>query len=181
MMAPQAGSGIDAPLLGPPSGSERQVVAYIRRHLPANSEYQNDVETIMGYYWRYGLPVGLDPFLAAVQCIHETAALTSAWAARPHRNPAGIGVTGEPGKGVSFPSWAEAVRAHLGRLLAYALAPGVGTPAQQALITEALHWRSLPANRRGAAPTLRKLAGTWAADPRYADKIARLANAIRAL
>jgi hypothetical protein len=30
-------------------------------------------------------------------------------------------VTGEPGVGISFASWDEAVRAHVGRLLAYAI------------------------------------------------------------
>ena len=45
-------------------------------------------------------------------------------------------------------------------------------------ITEALAARPLPDDRRGIAKTLRGLAGTWAVDPAYAGKIARVANGI---
>jgi hypothetical protein len=85
-------------------------------------------------------------------------------------------VTGKPGAGVSFPSWKVSVRAHLGRLLAYALPATAGTAAQKALIAEALAFRTLPPDRRGKAPTLRGLAGSWATDPKYADKIVTIAN-----
>jgi hypothetical protein len=110
----------------------------------------------------------------------ETGNLTSRWSQPPRRNPAGIGVTGEPGVGISFPSWDAAVRAHVGRLLACAIAKGKGNAVQRALIKEALEVRPLPNNRRGCAPTLAGLAGTWAADKKYSGKIARLANEIRA-
>ena len=71
------------------------------------------------------------------------------------------------------------MRAHTGRLLAYSLPIGAGNHAQNQLIKEALSFRDLPDRLRGAAPTLRGLAGTWAHDPHYADKIARVANDIR--
>lgn len=88
-------------------------------------------------------------------------------------------MTGEPGAGVSFGSWPKAVRAHAGRLLAYALPLNGENSLQRALIDEALTWRPLPANRRGVASTLQGLAGTWATDLEYADKISRIANEIR--
>jgi hypothetical protein len=93
---------------------------------------------------------------------------------------AGIGVTGEPNKGVSFPSAHVGVRAQLGRLLAYALKSGAETPGQRSLIEEALSFRDLPSDHRGVAPTLAGLAGPgrWAADPQYADKISRVANQV---
>ena len=99
---------------------------------------------------------------------------------RPRRNFAGIGVTGQPGAGLSFPDLKTAVRAHSGRLLAYALPGGTGTPAQNQLIDEALAARPLPPQLRGAATTLGGLAGTWAQDPQYAVKLAAVANAIAA-
>jgi hypothetical protein len=71
------------------------------------------------------------------------------------------------------------VRAHTGRLLAYSLPIGAGNQAQKQLIKEALSFRALPDRLRGAAPTLRGLAGTWAQDPHYADTVARVANDIR--
>lgn len=146
----------------------------------AHGRYSDDdVRTILTRYIGTSKAVGLDPLLVVSQMVLETGNLRSHWSQRPRRNPAGIGVTGEPGVGISFPSWDKAVRAHVGRLLAYAIPKGEGTAAQRELIDEALAWRSLPDDRRGRAPTLEGLAGTWAADARYADKIARVANEIR--
>jgi flagellum-specific peptidoglycan hydrolase FlgJ len=81
---------------------------------------------------------------------------------------------------VSFPSWTTAVRAHTGRLLAYSLPSGEENQLQRQLIDEALAHRALPQRFRGVAPRLEGLAGTWAADPQYAVKLARVANEIRA-
>jgi hypothetical protein len=100
---------------------------------------------------------GLDPLVAASQMILETAHLTSFWSQPPRHNMAGIGVTGEPGKGVSFPSAHVGIRAQLGRLLAYALKPGTETPGQRSLIEEALNFRPLVRPSR-VAPTLGGLA-----------------------
>ena len=91
---------------------------------------------------------GLDLAMVVAQLIHETGNLSSWWAARPRRNPAGIGVTGREAlgrpqsgawaergalwvEGCSFASWdQQAIPAHVGRLLAYALPIGQGTAAQ---------------------------------------------------
>jgi hypothetical protein len=116
--------------------------------------------------------------LVVAQMAEETGHLTSFWSQRPRRNFAGIGVTGEPGVGLSFPDLTTAVRAHTGRLLAYALPSGTGSRAQIRLIEEALAFRPLPEAFRGAAPALQELAGTWAEDPQYAVKLARVANEI---
>jgi hypothetical protein len=139
----------------------------------------DDVRTIVGHYYTTCTAVGLDPLLMVAQMTEETGHLTSFWSQRPRRNLAGIGVTGEPGVGLSFAGLKIAVRAHVGRLLAYALPKGIGNQAQVQLIEEALAFRPLPDNRRGCAPTLAGLAGTYAADPDYAVKLARVANEIR--
>jgi hypothetical protein len=191
----------DSPLFAPPRASLAQAVDYI---VERGSSYPpSDVAIIAGYYWDIAPAVGLDPLLAMAQNIHETDFLRSWWAQRPRRNGAGYGVTGEtrttpppPGqahewawdeerqiwrKGLSFATWEESVRAHLGRLLAYALPEGAANEAQQSLIDYALALRPLPASYRGAALTLRGLNGRWAyPGETYADKIAYFANAIRA-
>ncbi len=136
------------------------------------------MKAIAGDYFAIASPLGLDPLIAASQMIEETAHLTSFWSQPPRHNMAGIGVTGEPGAGVKFPSAHVGVRAQLGRLPAYALKPGTETPGQRSLIDEALHFRRLRDDFRGAAPTLGGLAGRWAADPQYADKTARIANQV---
>jgi hypothetical protein len=145
-----------------------------------HGEYSDDdVRVIVRHYYDTAPTVGLDPLLVVAQMVLETGALTSFWSQRPRRNPAGIGVTGAPGVGLSFPSWKTAVRAHTGRLLAYSLPSGAADQAQIRLIAEALAFRSLPQRLRGVAPRLEGLAGTWAADPEYAVKLARVANEIR--
>jgi N-acetylmuramoyl-L-alanine amidase len=164
-------------LLARPRGSADQVNAYMLAR-PHGVYSAADVRAIVGDYFTIGGSLGLDPLIAASQMIEETAHLSSFWSQPPRHNMAGIGVTGEPGKGVSFPSAHEGVRAQLGRLLAYALKPGTETPGQNSLIVEALNFRPLPSNLRGAAPTLSGLVGHWAADPQYANKIAQIANQI---
>jgi hypothetical protein len=168
-----------SPLMAPPSGSLAQVMAYLLAR-PHGTYSDADVEAIAGEYFAVASPLGLDPLVAASQMIEETAHLSSFWSQPPRHNMAGIGVTGEDGVGVSFPSATEGVRAQLGRLLAYALKAGTETQAQRGLIQEALAFRDLPSDHRGVAPTLAGLEGPgrWAADPQYANKIAFVANQV---
>jgi hypothetical protein len=140
-----------------------------------------NVRGILRRYVATATSVGLDPLLVVSQMVLETGNLTSFWSQVPRRNPAGIGVTGEEGAGNTFASWDKACRAHVGRLLAYALPKDSENAAQRALIKEALKVRPLPDDRRGRAPTLAGLAGSWAMDPKYAGKIVRIANEIRPL
>jgi hypothetical protein len=145
-----------------------------------HGEYNDSaVKRIVDLYYTTAGAVGLDPLLVVAQMIEETGHLTSFWSQRPRRNFAGIGVTGKPGEGLSFPDLKTAVHAHTGRLLAYSLPPGTGNQAQNQLIHEALAFRPLPPDRLGVAPTLKGLAGTWAQDAQYAVKVAAVANEIR--
>jgi hypothetical protein len=139
------------------------------------------VRTILKKYVALSTKMGLDPLLVVSQMLEETGHLTSAKSQPPQRNPAGIGATGGKVEGASFANWDKAIRAHVGRLLAYALEEGDETPAQRALIKEALKVRDLPADRRGCAPVLGGLAGKWAMDKQYAVKISKIANQIRPL
>lgn len=166
-------------LMAAPRGTVAQLTAYLLAR-PHGGYAQADVQAIAAEYFSVAGPLGLDPLLAASQMIEETAHLSSFWSQPPRHNMAGIGVTGEPGAGVSFPSATEGVRAHIGRLLAYALKKGTETRGQSSLMAEALGFRPLPDDRRGVAPTLAGLAGPgrWAADPQYAEKIAWVANQV---
>jgi hypothetical protein len=139
--------------------------------------------------------------------IHETGNLTSFWAARPRRNPAGIGVNGrvqadapadqsnwcfDPSMnqwrfGVSFATWeSDAIPAQIGRLLAYTLPKGSENAAQASMITRALAYRPLPDTMRGSAPSLKQLGKVhnptgqgWASPgDQYGAKIADIARRI---
>lgn len=189
-----------SPIIGLPLTDLRSLAA--RFPAPRGGYSVKDIRgVILKAYWETCGEVDVDPVLAIAQMAHETGALTSWWSQRPRRNPAGIGVTGEtrPGyapqplpydvwhmdvaeqlwrRGNVFREWfPEAIRAHVGRLLAYALPPDTGTDAQQAMIDEALAVRPLKPEYRGSAPTLSGLEGTWAVPGRtYADALAKWAN-----
>jgi hypothetical protein len=171
-------------IVAPASGTSAQAIDWFAARCdPSYTRY--DVALIVGAYEAHGQASGIDWFLALAQSALETGHLTSWFSLRPRRNPAGIGVTGAvqaglpdtpPGEhwawdarssqwreGISFAEWAtQSVPAHLGRLLAYALPVGAGTPAQQALIDIALAYRPLPSAYRGIAPTITGLNGRWA-------------------
>jgi hypothetical protein len=147
---------------------------------PHGDRPDGDMRELARLYFDLAQPAGLDPLVAIAQMVVETGNMTSAWSRPPRRNLAGIGVTGKPGEGLSFETWTAAVEAHIGRLVAYAVAAGGETPPQKALVEKALARRPLRSDFRGAAPTLEGLALRWAQDAAYATKIARVANEIRA-
>jgi hypothetical protein len=165
----------------------RATQAQLRRHLVSRhrahhsqSRYKDSaLGNIIRLYATTCKSIGLDPLVAVSQMELETGHLTSRASQPPQRNPAGIGITGQPGEGVSFPNWKTAIRAHVGRLAAYAIPKGKGTPAQKALIAEALAVRPLPDSKRGVAVRLRGLSRHWARDPEYAGKIVRIAGEIQ--
>ena len=200
-------------LLSAPRATVEQARRFIANRGGSTNYTVGDIDLITQHYWQHATAGGLDPLLAIAQSIHETSLngrpISSWWSARPRRNSAGIGVTGESRTtdpndshnwaidtdvsptvwraGLSFPSWEEAVRAQVGRLLAYALPAGQGTPQQRALIDFALAQRPLPAALRGTASTLKQLGAAhnptgqgWASPgTQYGARIAALAEAIR--
>lgn len=198
---------VDSPLLASPGATVNTLVRTFPAPQPGNEYTAYDRGTIVRAYHAQASAVGVDPVIALAQLCHETGALSSWWSGRPRRNPAGIGVTGDtrpvedmppplPAShwhqdtrvnlwrfGLAFRTWEHhAIPAHLGRLLAYALPEGDGTPMQRLLIASALGLRPLPDRLRGAAPTLQGLEDTWATDgdptteSKYADHLATWAN-----
>lgn len=168
---------VDSPILAPPSGTLDQAVAYVRARLPAGSEYTNDVATILGYYWQYAPSVGVDPFIAACQCIFETDGLKSQWAARPRRNPAGLGVRQEGG--LSFDTWENAVQAHLGQLLAFALKDEESSDAQRQMMGKNPRHGNIASELRGSARNLAGLSNHWTDDADYATRLVTRAKDVR--
>lgn len=176
---PPANTPLDGamPLLGPPSGTVQQVIDYVQARLPGQSEYRKDVATIFGLYWQYAPSVGVDPFLAACQCVFETDALRSQWAARPKRNPAGLGVRQEGG--LSFATWEAAVQAHIGQLLALALRDEEASDAQRAMMQRNPRHAQIGAEQRGTAKIIAGLDGVWNGTSGYAEALLVRMRAIR--
>lgn len=167
----------DSPILGTPYILLERWIAAFQRH--STGDYTPaDIEVILRAYDSQAEAAGVNRDLALAQLAYETDWLSSYWSQRPRRNPAGIGVTGAPGAGISFGGWlTESIPAHLGRLLAYALPEHTGTRPQQRLIHYALDVRSLPPAYRGAGATLAGLDGLWAADG-YGAQVAARANEV---
>lgn len=193
-----------SPLMGAPTASLETVA--LRFPIHAVSAYSDLFiqTTILPGYWELAQMVGLDPLVAIAQLGHETGYLTAFWSQPPHHNPAGIGVTGqhqaEPPNpqtgwayntqrqrwevGLTFPDWQRAIRAHVGRLVAYATQPPSRTLAQATLVREALAWRPLPPKVHGSAQVLKHLgkahnpSGQGWASPgtEYGAKLAGVAN-----
>lgn len=171
----------------------RRAIHYItHKNAGAGPYTATDMGLFVGMYFFYCKDVGVDPVIAVAQMSLETNALTSWWCSPPRNNPAGIGVTGRVEKikpahgswqmdtegrfaeGVAFPSWLDAVEAHVGRLLAYS------SVIYRDEIERALRWRPLPGKYLGSAIRLADLSGKWAVDGRYAEKIADVAKRILA-
>lgn len=171
-------------LLGVAQATAELAAAYVVRS--GRSRYTAyDLRSIASDLWAWCKDGGANADLVWAQTLHETAWLSSWWAQRPRRNPAGIGVTGAVSRarptvlsrvaegvviptwakegmiwkeGISFPSWELATRAQVGRWLLYALPVGAGVASETAaLMRYAEAVRPLPVAARGSAQTLREL------------------------
>ncbi len=203
---PAAGQfSADSPICAAPRATQEQCVRFMLGRDHGTYADQDISGVIVPAYFELCGRAGVDPLVAIAQMIHETGNLTSWWAARPRRNPAGIGVTGRQSndqptgawqrddaagvwkEGVAFASWPDdAIVAHVGRLLAYALPEAQRTPAQRELVAKAMAYRALAPELHGSAPTPQRLGAAhnptgqgWAAPgTEYGERIAALMNAI---
>ncbi len=139
-----------------------------------------NVRGILRRYMATATTVGLDPLLVVSQMVLETGNLTSFRSQLPRRNPAGIGVTGG-GRGQLLLLWDKAFRAHVGRLLAYALAEGAENPAQRALIKEALQVRAAARRPSRTRAHARRACGQLGDGQEVRGQDLRIANQIRPL
>lgn len=182
---------VDSPIIGKPTGTLAEALAWLDIKAGAETEYATEL-------WRLCTLVGIDPALLFAQAAHETADFSSAWW-QYRRNPAGIGITGDPDQNAASHIWkngTEAARAHVTHMALYVYgdwdeihglsfrAPSAGEPWVS--ITKALGssedylrfdaiWK---AGYLRSVKTLADLTGKWATDPRYAEKIAAKANSI---
>ena len=167
------------PIIAPATFDATRAAAFVLQR-PHGSYDARTVAAIADQYWGICPGVGVDPAVAWAQgpC-HECGYLSSYWSQPPRHNYAGLGVTGQAGAGLWFPSWYEGVAAHIGRLVAYATKPEARTPAQKALAAYALAWRALPGQYHGAAPHVEDLGGKWATDAGYGGRVVTLLGIMR--
>ena len=124
---------------------------------------RNFVETLAAIYSQEAAAEGVNHDVAFAQMCIETGFLAFGGDVQPAQyNFAGLGAVGNGEPGLSFPDPRTGVRAHIQHLKAY----GSTEPLNGELVNPRFRFV-----RRGAAPTIWGLAGTWAADRQYAVKI----------
>jgi hypothetical protein len=111
---------------------------------------------------------GVNHDVAFAQMVLETGALRfGGLVTQEMHNYCGLGSIGPGTPGERFPSAQIGVRAHIQHLKAYATA----SPLKRSLVDPRYRWV-----RYGSAPTISALAGKWAADPEYGNKIRGILN-----
>jgi len=162
-------------LLGPPRGSVAQILAFAPI---TGASRPDELRAYLVEVYRLVPQIGLDPAVVVAQSALETGWWQSeAWTA--HLNPAGIGLTGPESASPSWTSGDDAARAQLVHLALYSVGP---IPSQHLLAPyvglDPRYDPALTAGRAGSARTIADLAGSWAADPHYAESIARVGSAL---
>jgi hypothetical protein len=158
------------------------VFAAIHRLLPVDERWEvwNYLRTV------YTLceHLGLDSLVLVAQWDLETDTGRSTWW-RERRNPAGIGVTGDPAQNEASQSWPDgeaAAYGHVAHMVAYVWGKAWGTvwPPDWPAPLEADQRFNAPIDAGYQANRLTDLNGTWAVDPQndYGGKLAARANRI---
>lgn len=162
---------VDSPIVHAPTGTLAEALAWLDIKAGAETEYATEL-------WRLCALVGIDPALLFAQAAHETADFSSVWWLN-RRNPAGLGITGDPEQNADSQIWKNGTDAARGHVVHMAVYVGQGTRNLWD------YWEldqrrddALDAGYFAIARTLADLTGKWATDPRYAEKIAAKANAI---
>jgi hypothetical protein len=148
--------------------------------IPERTEVWNYLRTL----WTLCGQLGLDALVLAAQWDLETDTGRSEWWVE-RRNPAGIGVTGDPAQNEASQSWPDgeaAAYGHVAHMVAYVWGPGwkIVWPAEWPSPLEADRRFHAPIDAGYHAERLSDLNGTWAIDPQnnYDGKLAARANRI---
>lgn len=149
--------------------SSAQMARYFLTKNPS-ARYQS-VEYIARLYIAEATQEGINHDIAFAQMCHETNFLrygnqVKSW----QHNYCGLGATDDGRSGISFPDAATGVRAHIQHLKAY----GSTYPLRNRLVDPRFKYV-----KRGSAPTLDHLAGTWASDRSYAAHLRKHLAAMR--
>jgi N-acetylmuramoyl-L-alanine amidase len=164
------------PILGGPQA----IMADLMRVLDARASKHNDAERlseIAAAYVTFGRLTGIGSRVPFAQAAHETGWFSSEWW-KTANNPAGIGVTGEAGKGERFNSVAAGVLAHYAHLLAYATTDSMLGPEGLLLLPFDRRIKAMGVKARGTAPRWVDLGGKWAVSKDYGRKVLKVADTL---
>lgn len=164
----EAGAYRESRIMSSGRFNSRQLTAYFltkNRHAKAAS-----VDYIARVYIKESSSEGVNHDIAFVQMCHETSFLrygnqVQHW----QHNYCGLGATDNGARGLSFPDVQTGVRAHIQHLKAYAST----YPLRNRLVDPRFKYV-----KRGSAPTIDQLAGTWASDRSYGDHLRKHLSAM---
>ncbi|MDR2629747.1 MAG: glucosaminidase domain-containing protein [Spirochaetaceae bacterium] len=151
-------------ILGKGLVEPEKLLAFLKK---ANPEADGDfVLSLAKIYVEEAAVEGVNHDMAFAQMCLETGFLRFGGLVTPDMNNfCGLGAIGPGQNGEWFPDPRTGVRAHIQHLKAYA----TEEPLKQTLVDPRYHWV-----RYGSAPRIQGLAGTWAVDKEYGNKISSL-------
>ncbi|HEV2088306.1 MAG TPA: SH3 domain-containing protein [Cryptosporangiaceae bacterium] len=179
---PPPAGGEEAPfdvtnsIVGPVRGSADEAIAFARA---AGAQRMDQVELYIREVHRVAPQVGFDPAIIVAQSALETGYWKSSWWVQ-RLNPAGLGVTGDPGQNAASPTFANGtIAAHAQLAHMHAEVFGRSQPLPEILQgKDPTYQQVFAAGWAGTIRTIEDLAGTWAVDPEYHFKIVRVAREI---
>jgi hypothetical protein len=139
--------------------------------LQKNPHYNKmEIHRLAEFYVREAAIEGINSDVAFVQMCLETGFLTFRGLVKPEmHNYCGLGAIDTSRPGEWFPDELTGVRAHIQHLHAY----GTTRLLRQQVVDPRYHYVS-----RGKASEIYQLAGTWAADREYGNKLERLLSGL---
>ena len=148
--------------------SAEQLAAYVYK-VNRKAKWES-LKYLARVYIREAAVEGVNHDVAFAQMCHETNYLrygnqVKSW----QHNFCGLGAVDNGGNGAVFPSAVIGIRAHIQHLKAYANT----RPLKQGLVDPRFKYV-----RRGMAPTVKHLTGTWASDRNYHNHLLRHIKAI---
>ena len=144
--------------------SAEQLTAFFMSQRPDSDREM--VFTLASYYIEECSTEGINSDVAFIQMCHETGYLKFGNLVTPEmHNYCGLGAIDAAHPGEWFATEQIGVRAHIQHLHAYATTEDVRLNGT--LVDNRYKW----VRPRGKAPTVFELAGTWAADPLYGEKL----------
>jgi hypothetical protein len=151
-------------IMGNGIASPEELAAFL---LQINNQADREfVLSLADYYREEAVAEGVNHDMAFVQMCLETGFLRYGGLVTPDMNNfCGLGAIGPEETGLFFPDPRTGVRAHIQHLQAYASTE----PLKQELVDPRYRYV-----KRGIAPSIHGLTGTWAADRSYDEKIARI-------
>ena len=146
--------------------TQAELAAFFMQNNPGAN--RDEVARLAGLYIKEASAEGINYDCAFAQMCHETGFLTFGNLVTPEmHNYCGLGAIDPEHPGEFFETEEIGVRAHIQHLQAYAYPEG--TPLNNELVDNRYKWV-----KKGRAPTIFELAGTWAADKEYGEKLDKL-------